>query len=138
MSALDKGGGTIEAETEAEPGPTRFDFGPELDSSPAGTVGLRSGWSRPSPEIDASPGGLARGPQGGRSVVRKPSRAFPQVPGEGPRPRPPTRPGSALWDQSRPNQKWTLHRGHWPVIRPGLGLPSGPDCYEAPGRPPAH
>lgn len=55
-----------------------------------------------------------------------------------PRPGSASRPGSALWDRSLPDQKWSLHPGHRPVIRPRLGLPSGPDWDEAPGRPLAH
>lgn len=93
LSAPGKGGGTLAAKTktEAEPELTRFDRGPELGSIPAQTAGLPSGWNRPSPEINARPVSLARGPQGGQAGrqagVPKPPRAFARVPGEGPRSR---------------------------------------------------
>lgn len=53
---------------------------------PDRTVGPRSGWSGPSPEISTSPFGLAPGPRGGRAGRRaEAAQGLPSVPREGPR-----------------------------------------------------
>lgn len=80
LSALEKGGGRVETETQAEAGLIRLDSGPELGSSAARTVGSQSGWRRSSPEITSRPVGVAWGLQGDQAGVQKLPRAFPQIP----------------------------------------------------------